>query len=92
MYLGKVVGTVVSTSKDKSLLGMKLLLVQRLSEKLQSYGVTEIAVDTVGAGTGEIVIVSTGNPARYVLDKKDSPIDASIVGIVDTVETKEQVL
>lgn len=89
MYLGKVVGTVVSTSKDKSLLGMKLLIVQKLTEKLKPYDDTEIAVDTVGAGTGEIVIVSRGNPARYVLDKRDSPIDASIVGIVDTVETGE---
>lgn len=87
MYLGRVVGTVVSTSKDKSLLGMKLLIIQKLTEELQPFGGTEVAVDSVGAGTGEIVIVSNGSPARYTLKNRDSPIDASVVGIVDTVET-----
>lgn len=89
MYLGKVIGTVVSTSKDKNLTGSKLLVVQKLSDKLLPVGETEIAVDSVGAGAGEVVIVSKGSSARYVFNKKDSPIDASIVGIVDTVETRE---
>lgn len=87
MYLGKVIGTVVSTSKDQNLVGTKLLIVERLTEKLIPIGITEIAVDSVGAGTGEIVIVAKGSSARYALGKKESPIDASIVGIVDTVET-----
>lgn len=88
MYLGKVVGTVVSTSKDPSLIGSKFLLVQKLTEKLIPVGTAEVAVDSVGAGTGEIVLVAKGSSARYFsTGKKDSPIDAAIVGIVDTVET-----
>lgn len=87
MYIGKVVGTVVSTSKDQSLVGTKLLIVQRLTPKLMPLDSTEIAVDSVGAGTGEIVIVSKGSSARYVLGKKESTIDAAIVGIVDTIES-----
>lgn len=89
MYLGKVVGTVVSTSKNVNLVGSKLLIVQRLTEKLTPAGGTEIAVDSVGAGKGEIVIVSKGSSARYIFGNKESPIDAAIVGIVDTVEAIE---
>ena len=61
MYLGRVIGTVVSTSKNEDLIGMKLLIVERLDEHLQRSGETEIAVDSVGAGNGEIVIVCGGS-------------------------------
>jgi ethanolamine utilization protein EutN len=88
MYLGKVIGTVVSTSKDPSLIGSKFLIVQKLTEKLVPTGGTEVAVDSIGAGTGEIVLISKGSAARYFsMGKKESPIDAAIVGIVDSVET-----
>jgi ethanolamine utilization protein EutN len=87
MYLGKVIGTVVSTSKNESLSGTKILIVARLTEKLKPDGSTEVAVDTVGAGNGEIVIVSRGSSARQALNKDHCVIDAAIVGIVDTVET-----
>jgi len=86
MYLGKVIGTVVSSSKDESLTGTKLLIVARLTEMLEPEGSTEIAVDWVGAGNGETVIVSCGSGARQTGDHQDTVIDASIVGIVDTVE------
>lgn len=86
MHLGKVIGTVVSTSKDESLAGTKLLVVARLTERLVPDGTTEIAVDAVGAGTGEVVIVSGGSSARQADGKGNSVIDAAIVGIVDTVE------
>ncbi len=86
MYLGRVIGTVVSTSKNKDLVGMKLLIVEKLTERLEREGSTEIAVDSVGAGTGEIVIVSQGSSARYVFKNASAPIDKAIVGIVDTVE------
>ena len=52
MYLGRVIGTVVSTSKNENLIGMKLLMVEKLTERLEREGSTEIAVDSVGAGTG----------------------------------------
>ena len=74
MYLGRVIGTVVSTSKNEHLVGMKLLIVEKLTERLER------------AGTGEIVIVCKGSSARYVFGKGDAPVDTSIVGIVDTVE------
>ena len=89
MYLGKVVGTVVSTTKDPSLIGSKLLVVATLNETLQPTQSSQIVVDSVGAGVGEIVLVSKGSSARYVLNKPDSPIDCAIVGIVDHVEVDD---
>lgn len=86
MYLGRVVGTVVSTSKDPSLSGAKLLIVARLDQHEAPDGSTEIAVDTVGAGPGETVIVTTSSAARMTDQLDGSVADASIVGIVDTVE------
>jgi len=85
MYLGKVVGTVVSTSKNDNLIGMKFLLIEQLDEKMNRVGNVEIAVDSVGAGTGETVIVCKGSSARIVFEG-NPPVDTVIVGIVDTVE------
>ncbi len=87
MYLAKVIGTVVSTSKDERLVGFKLLLIQRVNEDDKPVGNQEIAVDTVGAGTGETVIITKGSSARFAADKPQAPLDATIVGIVDVVET-----
>ncbi|MDR1292158.1 MAG: EutN/CcmL family microcompartment protein [Clostridiales Family XIII bacterium] len=86
MYLGKVTGTVVSTSKQEGLVGCKLLVVERLTPELKGTDETAIAVDTVGAGVGVIVIVATGSSARQVAAKERAPVDAAIVGIVDEVE------
>lgn len=86
MYLSKVIGTVVSTSKDERLVGFKLLLARRLDVDGMVTGLPEVCVDTVGAGTGEIVIVTRGSSARFAAARKESPVDATIVGIVDTVE------
>ncbi len=86
MYLGKVIGTVVSTSKNESLSGTKLLIVARLTESLVPDGTTQVAVDSVGAGNGEVVIVACGNSARNAMRSERSVVDAAIVGIVDTVE------
>ena len=86
MYLGRVIGTVVSTTKDESLVGFKLLVVSKLNETLQPTETSEIVVDSVGAGVGEIVLVSKGSSARYVLEREKAPIDSAVVAIVDTVE------
>lgn len=91
MYLGKVIGRVVATTKDISLSGSILLIVARLNERLEPAGTTSIAVDTVGAGKGETVIVTTGSAGRRAGTLGHSVVDASIVGIVDTVETDGQV-
>lgn len=89
MYIGKLIGTVVSTSKDDSLVGTKLLVVRKLNEKLQPQDSIEVAVDRVGAGVGEIVLVSKGSSARSVFENSKIPVDATIVGIVDNVEVNE---
>ncbi|HWQ78605.1 MAG TPA: EutN/CcmL family microcompartment protein [Anaerovoracaceae bacterium] len=86
MYIANVVGTVVSTRKNDHLVGTKILIVQPLNVKLQPEGPCEIAVDSVGAGVGETVLISTGSSASKVFDAANSPIDRAIVGIVDSVE------
>ncbi|MBC5997926.1 ethanolamine utilization protein EutN [Romboutsia ilealis] len=86
MYLGKVVGTVVSTTKNEALVGFKLLVIKKLDEHLGMTDNSEVVVDSVGAGVGEIVLVSKGSSARYVLEREKAPIDSAVVAIVDTVE------
>ena len=90
MYLGKVIGTVVSTIKTPSLTGSKFLIVEKINQDLTAKKQTEIAVDTVGACDGECVIVVCGSSARMSdCIKTDLPVDAAIVGIVDTVEISQ---
>lgn len=89
MFLAKVRGTVVSTSKDERLVGFKLLVVMRLGINGEYIGLPQVAVDTVGAGVGETVIVTGGSSAR-VSSRPDSPIDLIIVGIVDAVEIEQE--
>ncbi len=85
MRLGRVVGTVVSTRKDPKLVGLKLLVVGTVSPELVADGGYEVTVDTVQAGFGDLVILCTGSSARMTERTKDAPVDATIVGIVDTV-------
>lgn len=85
MRLGRVVGTVVSTRKDPRLTGFKLLVVATLTPRLEPDGGYEVAVDTVQAGFKEVVILCTGSSARMTDRTKDAPVDAAIVGIVDSV-------
>ena len=80
----RAAGTSASEKRRKA--GGKILIVEKLTERLERAGTSEVAVDSVGAGTGEIVIVCKGSSARYVFGKGDAPVDTSIVGIVDTVE------
>jgi microcompartment protein CcmK/EutM len=85
MILARVVGTIVATRKDPRLEGFKLLIVKPVSPEGQDESGYVIAVDTVGAGSKETVIVVSGSSARMAEGCKDKPVDASIVGIVDTV-------
>ncbi len=85
MRLGRVVGTVVSTRKDPRLTGCKLLVVATLTPKMVPDGGYEVAVDSVQAGFKEVVLMCTGSSARMTERTKDAPVDATIVGIVDTV-------
>lgn len=87
MHLGRVTGTVVATRKDERLEGLKLYVVDTLDLELRATGAITIAVDAVGAGEGEIVLVASGSSARLTQVSKDRPVDAVIVGIVDTLES-----
>jgi len=86
MFLAKVIGNVVSTKKDEGLVGCKLLILKKIDESENETGEILVAVDNVGAGSGEIVLVITGSGARITDSGKTGPIDASIIGIVDYVE------
>ena len=85
MILGRVVGTVVATRKDERLLSAKLLVVRPVSPDGQPEGGALVAVDTVDAGAGETVLVVSGSSARMADSLGQSPVDAAIVGIVDSV-------
>ena len=89
MFIAKVIGNVVSTQKNAKFLGMKLLLIQPYvsrDSKLEISGSSVVAVDSVGAGVGECVLFTQGSSARLTPATKDAPVDAVIVGIVDTIE------
>ncbi len=86
MQIAKVCGTVVSTQKDPSLRGAKLLLVQLLDQQGNPLPEYEVAADpSVGAGLDEWVLVSRGSAARQLEGNQNRPLDATVVGIIDTV-------
>jgi ethanolamine utilization protein EutN len=88
MILGRVVGTVVATRKDERLMGAKLLLVRAIDPHGKDEAAHMVAVDTVDAGFSDKVLIVTGSSARMAAGLKDTPVDAAIVGVVDTVEVK----
>lgn len=86
MIIGKVVGTVVATRKNDKLVGSKLLIVEPLDDKNKGNRSGRlIAIDNVGAGVGDDVLVVLGSGARVGCNMQDAPIDAAIVGIIDTI-------
>ncbi len=86
MLLGKVIGTVWSTRKDEKLVGSKFLIVRRLDIEKNMKDDFVIAVDSVGAGVGEIVLYASGSSARQTNITKDKPVDAVIMAIVDKLD------
>jgi microcompartment protein CcmK/EutM len=86
VLLAKIVGTVVATRKDPRLVSNKLLVVRPVDPKGKAEGAYLVAVATVDAGVGEAVLIVSGSSARMASGMKDCPVDAAIVGIVDTVE------
>ncbi len=87
MQICRVVGTVVSTQKNKKLEGAKLMLVQPLTLEDAPRGTTLLAIDSVGAGIGEkVLVVIEGKAAGDALGKKAAAVDAAIIGIIDEVE------
>ncbi|RNB55259.1 ethanolamine utilization protein EutN [Brevibacillus gelatini] len=86
MFLGKVIGSVWATQKETGMENLKLMVVQPIDWRGEENGQTVIAADRIGAGIGEQVIVSRGTPARILFTGSSVPIDAIIVGIVDSFE------
>lgn len=86
MIIAKVVGTVISTRKNQNLIGNKFLIVEPVSEMNYDNKNRIVAIDNVGAGVGEIVLVAFGSSARIGCGMSDSPVDAAIVGIVDSIK------
>ncbi|MCH1640396.1 EutN/CcmL family microcompartment protein [Paenibacillus timonensis] len=89
MQIGKVIGRVTATRKDERLVGTKLLITQpiRLDGTLTGHPI--IAVDTVGAGVGEQVILVLGSMAARAIANEGAPVDAAIVGIIDSLESEQ---
>jgi microcompartment protein CcmK/EutM len=90
MLIAKVIGTTVSTIKDERLSGRKLLIVRQTDEYGALQGKPFVAVDTVGAGVGELVLTCSGSSARQTDQTKDSPVDAVIMAIIDSLEVEGQ--
>jgi len=91
MILGKIIGTVVSTQMDKGIRGKKCLLVRNCDELAEEKNHYLVALDLVGAGIGELVIISQGSSARQTEMTFKKPVDAVIVGIVDMVEKEGKI-
>ena len=90
MQIARVVGTVVATQKHRKFEGAKLLLVQPITLDDQPRGATLLAVDGVGAGIHEkVLIVLEGRAAGEALGRKAAPVDAAIIGIIDSVDVQE---
>jgi ethanolamine utilization protein EutN len=90
VQIARVIGTLVSTQKHRTLIGAKLLLVQPLTVDDAPRGGPLLAIDSVGAGVGEkVLIVLEGRAAGEALRKKAAPVDAAIIGIIDCVDVEE---
>lgn len=86
MKIARVIGSTISTIKDQAISGRKLLIVRDADTAGNEKGEPYVAVDTVGAGAGELVLVADGSSARYTQQTTDAPVDAVIVGVIDSLE------
>jgi microcompartment protein CcmK/EutM len=84
MQLARVIGTVVATVKNESLEGRKLLVIQTLDKDLAAAGKPMVAIDSVGAGVGELVVWCRGKEASFPFKREDTPTDCTIIAIVDS--------
>ncbi len=88
MLLGKVIGTIWATRKYESLKSYKMQFVQPMNAELEIMGEPFIAVDTIGAGPGEVIFYATSSEAVIAMDVDMAPVDAAIVGIVDSINSE----
>jgi microcompartment protein CcmK/EutM len=86
MQIARVVGSTVSTIKDEKLTGRKLLIVREADETGNPVGKPYVAIDTVDAGAGDLVLIAAGSSARQTTLTKDTPVDAVIMAVIDSLE------
>lgn len=91
MLIAKVIGTTVSTIKDEKIAGTKLLIVRQADEKGEPFGKPFVAIDTVNAGVGDLVLTASGSSARQTTITKDRPVDAVIMAMIDSLEVDGKV-
>ncbi len=92
MLIARVIGTTVSTIKDEKLTGRKLLIVRQTDEHGEAFGKPFVAVDTVDAGVGDLVLTAAGSSARQTTITKDRPVDAVIMAIIDSLHVDGKVV
>ena len=90
MLIAKVIGTTVATIKDEKLVGRKLLILRPTDEKGVPSGKPYVAIDTLDAGIGHLVLTASGSSARQTNITKDTPVDAVIMAIIDSLEVEGQ--
>ena len=91
MKLAMVIGSTIATIKDDNLSGRKLLMVREADTAGIPFGSAFVAVDTVSAGTGDLVLITIGSSARFTMITKETPVDAVIVGVIDSLEESGKV-
>jgi microcompartment protein CcmK/EutM len=91
MLIARVIGTTISTIKDEKLVGGKLLILQQTDEFGNPGGKPFVAVDSVDAGIGDLVLTASGSSARQTSQTKDRPVDAVIMAVIDTLEVMGEV-
>jgi microcompartment protein CcmK/EutM len=91
MLIARVIGSAVATIKDEKLVGRKLLIVRQTDEKGEEIGKPFVAIDSVNAGTGELVLTAAGSSARQTTQTKDTPVDAVIMAVIDSLEVDGKV-
>lgn len=89
MKLAKVIGTVVATIKDPSIAGLKIMMIQPMTDKMKPSGEPIAAIDTVQAGPDELVYYTLSRESSLALPNPFAPVDAAITGIVDQVNSEE---
>jgi microcompartment protein CcmK/EutM len=92
MLIAKVIGTTVSTIKDEKLQSLKLLVVRQTDERGNPAGKPFVAIDTVDAGAGDLVLTCAGSSARQTAITKDTPVDAVIMSVIDSLEVDGEVV
>ena len=91
MLIARVIGTTISTIKDEKLQGRKLLIVQQTDEFGKPGGKPYVAIDSVNAGAGDLVLTASGSSARQTNITKDTPVDAVIMAVIDSLEVEGNV-